>query len=154
MESTIVRNLEPESDPDGVRFDSDTGCVGEQLCDALKEDNIMENEQKAKLKENIREKIGAVKRDIASYKLLTQPIAPDSAIGRITRMEAINSKSINEAALKKAKDSLSGLERALSKIDTPDFGLCRECEEPIPFARLAILPETDHCVQCAENLSG
>jgi RNA polymerase-binding transcription factor len=114
----------------------------------------MKNDEKAKLKENIKEKMKAMKENIVSYKELTKPVSPDNAIGRLTRMEAINSKSINEAALKKAKETLLKLERALAKIDTPDFGLCIECEEPIPFARLEILPETDLCVQCAENLSG
>jgi DnaK suppressor protein len=114
----------------------------------------MKNDLKATLKKNIKEKMEAAKEAIAAYKLLTKPISPDNAIGRLSRMEAINSKSINEAALKKAKDTLSKLERALARIDNPDFGLCTECEEPIPSARLMILPETDLCVQCAENMSG
>jgi len=42
----------------------------------------------------------------------------------------------------------------LRMINDPDFGLCRECEEPIPFARLMIVPESDLCVQCAEALLG
>ena len=112
------------------------------------------NEEKVKFKENIKEKLIAIKEDIAAYELLTKPVSPDNAIGRLTRMEAINSKSINEAALRKARDTRSQLERALAKIDTPDFGLCRECDEPIPSARLMILPETDLCVKCAENISG
>jgi DnaK suppressor protein len=115
---------------------------------------IMDNKQKAKLKENIQDKLKTIKEDIASYELLTKPVSPDNAIGRLTRMEAINSKSINEAALRKARDTRSQLERALAKIDTPDFGLCRECDEPIPSARLMILPETDLCVKCAENING
>ena len=114
----------------------------------------MKNDLKATLKKNIKEKMEAAKEAIAAYKLLTKPISPDNAIGRLSRMEAINSKSINEAALKKAKDTLSKLEHALAKIDNPDFGLCTECEEPIPFARLMILPETDLCVRCAETKSG
>jgi DnaK suppressor protein len=115
---------------------------------------IMDNKQKAKLKDNIKEKLLAIKEDIAAYELLTKPVSPDNAIGRLTRMEAISSKSINEAALGQARDTRSKLERALAKIDAPDFGLCRECDEPIPPARLMILPETDLCVQCAENMSG
>ncbi|MCP4120015.1 MAG: conjugal transfer protein TraR [Desulfobacteraceae bacterium] len=114
----------------------------------------MENHQKAKLEEIIKAKIDEMKETISSYEELTKPVAPDNAIGRLTRMEAINSKSMNEAALKRAKFTLSKLERALARIDTPDFGLCRECEEPIPFARLMILPEASLCVRCAENLSG
>ena len=113
----------------------------------------MEKKEKIQLKRRLIEKMKAIKADIAAYKLLTKPIAPDNAIGRLTRMEAINSKSINEAALAKARDTRSQLERALAKIDAADFGLCRECDEPIPSARLMILPETDLCVQCAENMS-
>lgn len=113
----------------------------------------MEKDQKENLKNQIREKIEVLKKDILSYKELTKPVSPDSSIGRLTRMEAINSKSINEAALRKAKDTLSSLEHALEMIDDPDFGLCRNCEEPIPIARLIILPETQLCVECAEKLS-
>ncbi len=112
----------------------------------------LETEIREKLKKHIIEKIEGVKKDIKSYQLLTRPVSPDNAIGRLTRMEAINSKSINEAALNKAKQTLSKMERALTTLDDPDFGLCRECEEPIPFARLMIMPESDLCVQCAEAM--
>jgi len=54
--------------------------------------------------------------------------------------------------LNKARQTLSKMERALMMIDNPDFGLCRECEEPIPFARLMIVPESEHCVQCAQAI--
>ncbi len=60
---------------------------------------------KKKLENHIREKIEVLKEDIISYKQLTRPIAPDNAIGRLTRMEAISSKSINEAALSRAKQN-------------------------------------------------
>lgn len=112
----------------------------------------MDQDKKKRLRTTIQEKIEAVEADIVSFKRLTEPIAPDNAIGRLTRMEAIGSKSINEAALRKAKTRRSQLERALVKIDDPDFGLCRECEEPIPYSRLMVLPETDLCIECAENL--
>ncbi len=114
----------------------------------------MEDHQKAELKAKIEQKMKAIKEGIAAYELLTKPVAPDNAIGRLTRMEAINSKSINEAALRKAKETRFKLERALARIDNPDFGVCVECEEPIPTARLMILPETDLCVQCAEDMNG
>jgi DnaK suppressor protein len=106
------------------------------------------------LAKSIHARISEVKKDITSYEKLTRPISPDNAIGRLTRMEAINSKSINEAALQKSKQTLSQLEHALTRLDDPDFGLCRECEEPIPFARLKIMPETNICVSCAEQLYG
>ena len=112
----------------------------------------MKDAERAKLASQIRENIETVKKDIVSYAELTQPVAPDDAIGRLTRMDAIGNKSINEAALREARNTLAKLERALKMIDQPGFGMCRECEEQIPVARLMIMPESDMCVECAEEL--
>ena len=114
----------------------------------------MEAEKREKLKDHITKRIEDLKEDIKSYQLITQPVSPDNATGRLTRMEAINSKSINEATLNKSKQTLSKMEHALMMINDPDFGLCRECEEPIPFARMMVVPESDLCVQCAEAAGG
>ena len=112
----------------------------------------MEKDQRLEFENKIKEKIRETKEDISNYAELAKPVSPDNAIGRITRMEAINSKSINEAALNKAKNSLVKLERALALLDDPEFGICRECGEPIPTARLIIMPESDLCVPCAEKM--
>ena len=66
---------------------------------------MMTKEEKEKLENHIKEKIETLKKDVVSYKQLTRPIAPDNAIGWLTRMEAISSKSINEAALSRAKQN-------------------------------------------------
>lgn len=112
----------------------------------------MNSDQKEALRKQILTKIKAVKEDIASYKLSTRPVAPDNAIGRLTRMEAMNSKSINEAALRASKNRLVKLEQTLTMLYNDDFGYCKHCEEPIPLARLMILPEADFCVHCAERV--
>lgn len=112
----------------------------------------MDDRQKAELVVHIKEAIVAARADIAAYEQLCRPVSPDNAIGRLTRLDAMNSKSINEAALDTAKHKLAKLERALSMIDDPDFGLCQMCEEPIPRARLMAVPEADLCVQCAEKV--
>ena len=111
----------------------------------------MEKAEKEKFGDHVREKIGTLKKDIASYKELTKPIPPDNAVGRLSRMEAISSKSINEAALHRAEETLAKLERTLKMLDDPDFGLCGECEEPIPPGRLMAMPEAELCVGCAEK---
>ncbi len=109
----------------------------------------MTEAEKEKLEKHIREEIETLKQDIVSYKAVSKPVSPDNAIGRLTRMEAINSKSINEASLRQAESTLAGLERALKMIDDPDFGLCTQCGEPIPFKRLMIMPGSLRCVACA-----
>lgn len=113
----------------------------------------MDPEQIEQLRRHISETIKRVKADIASYIEITRPVSPDNAIGRLTRLEAMNSQSINEAALRMSESRLERLERALTSLYEPDFGYCAECEEPIPFARLMIMPETQFCVECAEKLN-
>ena len=48
----------------------------------------------------------------------------------MTRMDAINTKSINEANLRNAKLKLTKLERAIRQVNDPDFGYCVVCDEP------------------------
>ena len=86
---------------------------------------------------------------VAQYRDLTKPIAPENAIGRVSRMDAINNKSVNEASLRQAKLKLHSLNRALDSIDNPDFGICRKCKNPIPVGRILIRPESVLCVNCA-----
>ncbi|WDP89176.1 MAG: TraR/DksA family transcriptional regulator [Desulfobacter sp.] len=113
----------------------------------------MNPSQKQKIKQAIVKKINTLEKNIETFHGLSKPVSPDSAIGRLTRMEAINSRSINEASLAKSKQTLNALKKALDSIETPDFGLCLHCEEPIAIKRLVIMPEASLCVECAEKLS-
>ena len=94
-------------------------------------------------------RIRKVEEEIARCKEETKPVAPDNAIGRLTRMEAINAKSIKEANLRSATQRLQKLKIALSKIDEAQFGVCAECGEMIAFGRLLARPESSRCVECA-----
>ena len=109
----------------------------------------MVQEDKERLRKHIRQELEALKKDIAALKKSSEPVSPDNAIGRITRMEAINSKSISEASLRNAEIKRAKLKRALDMVDDADFGLCAECGESIPFKRLMIMPEAILCVGCA-----
>ena len=110
----------------------------------------MDPVEKQEIKERIEAAIVGVEKDIASLEELTKPISPDNAIGRLSRMEAIGSKSINEANLASARTKFAKLKFALAGIDLEDFGICLECGEPIPIARIMIVPESKFCVSCAE----
>lgn len=114
----------------------------------------MDKHQKETLIASIHQEIATLGKDIPALQELAKPVAPDNAIGRLTRMEAINSKSINEANLASAKARLARLEHALKMSDDPDFGLCMQCGESIPFKRLMVLPDSGLCVSCAEKVSG
>ncbi len=101
------------------------------------------------LKEMIQKEISKTKKQIEEYKDMSQAVAPDDAIGRITRMDAINNKSVTEASLRQAQEKLRNLNHVFSKLGRKDFGLCLKCRKPIPVGRMLIRPESLHCVNCA-----
>ena len=39
---------------------------------------------------------------------------------------------------------------ALEIIDNGKYGICSECEEPIPEARLKVIPFAAHCIECLD----
>lgn len=108
----------------------------------------MTENDRIEIKNEITERIKEVTENIQELEELTKPIAPDVAIGRLTRMEAINEKSVNEATLRTARNTLLKLEQALNRIDDPDFGICSLCKQPIPRARILRVPESTRCVNC------
>jgi len=107
-------------------------------------------EEKLQIKKRIEEEIALTKELVLKYRELTKPIAPENAIGRISRMDAINNKSVNDAALRKAELKLNNLQIALGKINDTDFGICIRCKKPIPLGRIFLLPQTITCVNCAQ----
>lgn len=111
----------------------------------------MSPEERQVLKQEIIDEIEAQKHLIASLEVTSKPVPPDDAIGRLTRMEAISSRSVSEASLNSARSKLVKLETALEKVDQPDFGICIRCENPIPWGRIKVMPENVLCVPCAEK---
>lgn len=93
--------------------------------------------------------IKSTEQKIIEYSLLCQPIAPENSIGRVSRMDAINNKSIVEAALREAKKKIFELKEMKILINKEDFGICRKCNKEIPFGRLQIQPQSKFCVICA-----
>ncbi|HET8569337.1 MAG TPA: TraR/DksA C4-type zinc finger protein [Candidatus Limnocylindria bacterium] len=43
---------------------------------------------------------------------------------------------------------LVAIEDALARIDTPGFGLCADCGDSIPVARMLVRPQASRCVEC------
>lgn len=109
----------------------------------------MDDAKKIEIKGLIEERIEKTINQIAGYETMAEPITPENSIGRISRMDAINNKSVVDAALRTAKEKLSGLKSMLKKIHEPDFGTCDRCGDLIPERRLILMPQSKYCVRCA-----
>ncbi len=97
------------------------------------------------LTETINELIESIK----YLKEASKPIEPSCALDRLTRMEAIGEKGVNESVLSRSKARLIRLENALDRLDAQTYGICVKCKKNIPQGRLEAVPEALICVNCA-----
>ena len=110
----------------------------------------MNKKQLEELQKKIKSEITNTQEKINNYTDLCKPIAPENSIGRVSRMDAINNKSVVEAALRVAREKMEQLQAMRSKIKNSDFGICKKCKQEIPLERLMIQPHSKFCVKCAQ----
>ena len=110
----------------------------------------MDKDQIKILTKQLHEEIKSTENKIEKYSQLCKPISPENAIGRVSRMDAINNKSVVEAALRVAKEKMKQLKQVENKINDDDFGVCKKCNNTIPYRRLMIQPQSKFCVICAK----
>jgi len=111
----------------------------------------MENKELEEIKIIIESNVSKCMEQIEEYKELTKPISPENAIGRVSRMDAINNKSVYDAALRKVIGRLAALESARSRMNEKGFDKCVRCNEIIRFERLKLMPESRLCIACARR---
>ena len=71
------------------------------------------------------------------------------AVGRLSRMDALQNQAMQQAAERARKRDLVRIEMAERRLAEGDYGYCEECGEAIPDGRLKIDPMAERCVGCA-----
>ncbi|MEX0899673.1 MAG: TraR/DksA C4-type zinc finger protein [Gammaproteobacteria bacterium] len=72
-----------------------------------------------------------------------------AAVGRLSRMDAMQAQEMNKATAARAELELRRIDAALARIESGDYGLCVDCDEPIAEGRLEANPTMTLCVSCA-----
>lgn len=111
----------------------------------------MNPEEKNNIRVEIEKRIEEAEQSIETLREQTKPVPPSVAIGRLTRMDAIQQKNMAEANLKSTEATINKLKKALENLDSPDFGICASCGKNIPLGRILAVPEAKICVQCASG---
>jgi DnaK suppressor protein len=114
-------------------------------------DSILSSSQIDELRAHMLRELDALDTEIRALEGMTGPVSPDPAIGRLSRLEAMNEKGVNEAALRSARVRAARIRAALPRLHEQDFGVCVRCDQTIPFARLKSMPGTRLCVRCTEH---
>jgi DnaK suppressor protein len=104
--------------------------------------------------EKARERLATRKLELTEQSETTKdaraPVVLDQqAVGRLSRMDAIQQQKLAEAAERARKRDLVRIEMAERRLNEGDYGYCTDCGEEIPEGRLAIDPMAEKCVNCA-----
>lgn len=84
---------------------------------------------------------------------LTKPVDLDqSSVGRLSRMDAMQSQAMALENKRRREVLLVRIEAALERIEEGEFGFCASCDEEIAPRRLELDPSNPFCVTCAEKL--
>ena len=70
-------------------------------------------------------------------------------VGRLSRMDALQSQAMSQAANNRRQQELLAIKAALSRLDNDEFGECPDCAEPIDPQRLELNPTVLRCIHCA-----
>ncbi len=110
---------------------------------------MLDDTTRNQIQDRLLDEIADVEEKIVSLEKATAPVQPDKSIGRLSRLESMNEKSVHEEALRQARERLSKLEVAMTRVFDQRFGICTGCGIAIPMERLLLLPESTRCVACA-----
>lgn len=83
---------------------------------------------------------------------ISAPVKPDNAIGRLSRLDAMQQQQMQLAIRRQRQEYLERLKSALRLVDKGRFGTCRICGDDIPEDRLEIVPDTEMCTACLLDL--
>jgi DnaK suppressor protein len=70
----------------------------------------------------------------------------------IDRLERQLASHIAVFTLDQRANLLKNVQSALQRLDAEIYGVCLQCEEPIPEKRLNAMPWAPYCVSCQEEM--
>ena len=77
------------------------------------------------------------------------PELDQSAVGRLSRIEAIQNQGLTQNLQERERVQLAQILDALQRLDEGCYGVCTRCREPVGFERLMVFPEARHCSACS-----
>jgi RNA polymerase-binding transcription factor len=91
-----------------------------------------------------------IERESQAAEEARDPVALDQqAVGRLSRMDAMQAQQMAEAQERQRQGQLVRIEMALRRLDAGDYGYCTSCGEAIAPRRLEIDPMAERCIDCA-----
>lgn len=111
----------------------------------------MDPAQQATFRPLIDQRLAEIAAALAAQADSTRPIAPDAAIGRLSRLDAMQAQQLALAGQRRLEEQRARLHEAVRRIDTGGFGRCLLCGGDIARERLELQPDAVTCVPCLQR---
>ena len=109
-------------------------------------------EQRDTLQEWLKQRAAMLRREIAGA---LRGTGDERAMGLANHLEEIRDEPVADlesvieiAEIERDVRELRQVEGALARLHEPEYGVCADCGEDIPFARLAANPVATRCTAC------
>lgn len=74
-----------------------------------------------------------------------------SRVGRLSRIDAMQSQAMNKAIGARRKQALTRIDGAFERLEDGEFGYCFKCGDGIAEKRLEFDPTAIYCTACSEE---
>ena len=109
----------------------------------------MTPDQLAKIRSIIDERVLEIETSLAEDDPEAKPVAPDVAIGRLSRLDSMQAQQMKLAQQRRQREELEHLHNALERMGKGSYGTCAYCLSPIAYERLEAMPDAVVCISCA-----
>lgn len=115
---------------------------------------MLETEQLIELEILAGEELERLEREETAAADSLAAVAPDKAIGRLSRLDAMQMQEMAREAQRQRGARMHELREAMRRMDVGEYGICAACGEWIDYPRLEARPEIRRCGACAKDAPG
>ncbi len=112
---------------------------------------LMDKAVQLTFRSRIQARLTEIETELADLQEDTAAVAPDVAIGRLSRLDTIQNQQLALANKRRLEDERTRLHEAERRIDAGSFGRCLLCGQDIAPERLDTQPDAVTCVPCARR---
>ncbi len=91
--------------------------------------------------------------ELAGMAASTEPISPDVAVGRLSRLDSMQMQQMALAGKRRLEEQRNRLHEAGQRIEAGRYGICMNCGQDIAAERLQHQPDAVVCMPCFSALA-
>ncbi len=108
--------------------------------------------EKEELSDIIQSQIETLSKELAYLKTQLKPVEKDCSLDNVYHEGRHQEQNITFHRFEEYTKRYNRLMTTLNRVQREDYGICKECEEDISIERLKLIPESEYCIACMNEL--